>query len=209
MQQLSDEDIQFFSKAENWRYGPMYDVWMYFRPEIDMALVESIIFEEGKLIPWHGEGPELVKSILRIDGLPSIGLVHGSLPKRDAVGRNLGRPFPCYSVAIYPPHCERALGAQINPDTSDLEDWHQMDPVRVRLFHIALFRLIRAVSNRISIISASINTEDRGMRLPYAYDGSVCISPALPPILDIEAKPLPDSHGYFVSVDRNFPVFQS
>jgi hypothetical protein len=204
MQQLSDEEIQFFSDARNWGYGPMYEVWMYFSAKTDITVIESIIFEEGNLIPWHGVGPQAVKSILRIDGLPSVGLVHNSLPKRDAVGKNPARSYPCHNVAIYPPQCKRALGAQIKTGLSDLENWDEMDPVRVRIFHTALFQLIRSVSKKVKLISASINTEDRGMQSPYTYDGSVCISPALPPILRVEAKCLPDSYGYFVSVSPNF-----
>lgn len=76
-----------------------------------------------------------------------------------------------------------------------------MEPWRVRGFHEALFGLIAYVSSCAVLLSSSINTEDRGMALPYAFDGSVCLSPELPTILGVKSRPLKSAYDYFVAID--------
>jgi hypothetical protein len=199
MQQFSADDTQFFSDPLNWRYGPMYDTCLYFQRGTNLADIEPVIFEAGR--QWQGAGPELLKSILHIEGLPSVGLVHSKRSERLIAGSKNKYTFPSYCVAIYPPHYERALGLGICAYGTDQETWDKMDPMKVRLFHEALFQLIRGVHRHHPILSVSINTEDRGMALPYTRDGSICISPNLPPILGVKANSLSNACGYFVSIE--------
>jgi hypothetical protein len=186
MQQLSSTDQEFFSDWHNWSTGPMYQVHMYFQPGTELDIIERAIFATGNPIHWPGAGPRFVKSILRIEGLPSVGLVHNPITYN---------AFPTYCLSIYPPQYKRALGANIQTRTG--ENWTSIAPSKIKLFHEALFHLIREVNAQVPIISASINTEDVGMMAPYTSDGSICISPNLVPILEMKATELTDSFGFF------------
>lgn len=175
----------------------MYDVWLYFSTEHNSDNLESALIDAAKLSVWTGvEHPRLLKTILQIDGLVAVGLVHcyrrPFAPTQD---------FAAYSLAIYPPHYVRALGGPISGVKGpNFEKWEYLDPERVRLFHKALFGLIRKFADTVPIFGASINTEDRGFAQPYCRDGSICVSPNVARILGLDAKPLPNSHSMFVSV---------
>jgi hypothetical protein len=205
MNNLSCQEKCFFCELHNWGFGPMYEVWMYFRRGSNLDRVEALVFDYDRLLRWDGVGPQSRKSILFIDGLPSVGLVHCKEEERPIPGEPNMKSFPAYSLAIYPPQYERCLGKSIHhPDSDNVELWHLMEPWRVRRFHEALFGLIAYVSRYEVLLSSSINTEDRGMALPYAFDGSVCLSPALPEILGVQSRPLEYAYDYFVATD--FPL---
>jgi hypothetical protein len=195
---LSQSEVEYFSDQENWSRGPMYDTWLYFPVGTDLSQIESVIIKAGDLTVWNGvDHPRLLKTIMPVDGLPSVGLVHCT--------HKPGRlKYPAYSVAIYPPQYERALGQPIDGGTGPLfERWHEMDSERVRKFHEALFRFVDNVAAKIPLVCASINTEDRPFGAAFAIDGSICVSPNVAAILGLVSKPTAvNSYGFFVSVSR-------
>jgi hypothetical protein len=85
-----------FSDQNNWNSGPMYDTFVYFAADVDPGFVESRVLRAGNLSVWSKvEKPQMLKTILEIEGLPPVGLVHCyHAAKRE-------QPFACYSVAIY------------------------------------------------------------------------------------------------------------
>jgi len=151
----------------------------------------------GRLRIWTGvEHPRLLKTIMHIDGLPAVGLVHAyNRPKGRA--KNLAS----YCVAIYPPQYARALGGPVEGERGpEYEKWKFLDPDRVRRFHQALFGMIQNLAKEIPVVSASINTEDRPFAHPYTCDGSFCISPNVAQIMRLNATSLTEGCGFFVSV---------
>lgn len=197
--QLSATDLEFFGNQSNWKSGPMYEVWLYGTKNTTPEQMESAIFEAGNLTIWEGvERPRMLKSIMAIKRLPPVGLVHSSHRGWKC------SYFPSYSLAIYPEHYIRALGMPIQGRGKDCESeqWHEMNPDKVSLFHEAIFSLINEVSNRTRLVSSSINTEDRGMMQPYVADGSICLSPNVADVLGLKSIPIPYSYGYFVSISH-------
>lgn len=174
----------------------MYDVCIYFSAAVDPGFVETTLFQKVNLAVWDKvQHPGKLKSILEIEGLPPVGLCHWYRPA------NAERQFACYSLAIYPPHYNRALGGLINGVAGvSHERWHELETWRVRSFHEALFQIVLRMKESIPLVAASINTEDRGFARPYVDDGAICVSPNVAEVLGYTSKPLLNSHGYFVSI---------
>jgi hypothetical protein len=195
MNELTEDDKTYFSNSSNWRLVPMYELNLFLHHEAKLDVVHRIALKAGNFIQWEGFPEGAIKTIARFDGLPSVGLIHTWLDCGETFSYNI------YSIKMYQEHCKRALGMTINTYERDEENWNRMEQSKVRLFHAGLFGVIREVNARIEIISASINTENRGMMSPLTRDGSVCISPKLPPILGINSKPIGDGEDYFVKVE--------
>jgi hypothetical protein len=191
---LSTDDIEFFSSQDNWGYGPMYDLCMYLPKETSAEEIESTVFAARQLTRWDGvPHPKLLKSLMIIEGLAIVGLVHSSRKASDK------RDFCTYELSIYPRQYSRALGMPICNRQDWSENWGKMEPFRVALFHGALFRIVEDVAAKFSLLSASINIEDCGMALPYLRDGSVCLSPQVAEALNFKSAPIPGAPAYFVS----------
>jgi hypothetical protein len=175
----------------------MYDVAFYLRPEQERGPVEAAVIDIGALTVWTGvEHPRLLKTIFQMPRLPPVSLVH-----HYRAAKPPNKDFAVYSVSIYPEHYIRALGGPFEQwQGGTKERWHRLDARRVRLFHNALFGLIRGVAKRIPVLSVAIHTEDKPMALPYVRDGSICISPHVARIIGADATELEDASGYFVSV---------
>lgn len=175
----------------------MYEVCLYFDSVEKLRIVETNIFELCNMLPWTRGGNRIVrKSMLQIPGMKPVGLMHSMRYHTEV---------PVYSLSMYRVHCERTLRMRIDKPHSDepcsnRENWDLMNARHVKNFHVELFRIIDQVNTIAAIVSASINTEDRGMKLPYSTDGSICLSPMLPPILRVDCEPTICPYGFFVSI---------
>ncbi|MCA9806104.1 MAG: hypothetical protein KC777_29250 [Cyanobacteria bacterium HKST-UBA02] len=181
--QLSDSDMEYYSRVEHWGGGPCYEAKFVFQPVVSKTDVFTVAEGFLDLIPWEIERPTRNSILFLPESEATVGVSSSAFSSADRVVV----PFLQYQVFIRPCQFERLTGRHPEDDLRGCIE----EPLSelVNLF-ITLGQKLKDDFPQLKFLT--IDREDNGYISPRIHDATegIYISQQLVDALQLEAEPV-------------------
>jgi hypothetical protein len=157
--QLTQEEVEFHKRKENWSGGPIFYLSLYFEKNFECTLIPDFLLTRFEQFVWGKKDDTRFKTILKLDDSHTVGLEHSS-------------GTDGYSIGLRPPQSIRLFGTQ-------LEFLEEINKTILKSFISKYIEIARAVGNEFPLRCAIISMEDN-LNLgidPTTARGSIYLDP--------------------------------